>query len=287
VKISSIESTSIIGVNEYPKVSTHSSSSMVNRVSSYPKSPLRYPGGKYRAVRKILSYIPNDITELCSPFLGGASVELACNFAGVRVFGYDIFEPLINFWNTLINQKESLIEQVSDFFPLSKSGFYELQRTFSEIKNDTERATVFYVLNRSSFSGTTLSGGMSPGHPRFTNSAIKRLSEFEINNFSVKTADFKNSISKHPKTFLYLDPPYANGQALYGNRGNSHKNFDHQALAEIITKRDRWILSYNDCNLIRNLYSDFHFEIVEWTYGMNNSKTSNEVLIFSKDLKSL
>ncbi|MCG8626314.1 MAG: DNA adenine methylase, partial [Proteobacteria bacterium] len=59
------------------------------------KSPLRYPGGKSRAVSMILGLLPAGIKTLASPFLGGGSIELAVASHGVKVYGYDIFKPLV------------------------------------------------------------------------------------------------------------------------------------------------------------------------------------------------
>ncbi len=250
----------------------------------YQKSPLRYPGGKSRAVKGILSVFPENIERMCSPFLGGGSIELACSSLGIKVYGYDIFSPLIDFWQEVLSNPEEIAERAREYLPLSRSEFYNLQKAYTSFKDKKERATVFFVLNRSSFSGTTLSGGMSPGHKRFNNSAIERLEKFRDDNLNVSCESFRESLSRHENDFLYLDPPYANGQAIYGDRGDTHKDFDHNGLANILNKRDRWILSYNDCSTIRDLYKDFKFIQLDWTYGMNNSKKSNEVLILSKDL---
>ncbi|MGI0004763.1 MAG: DNA adenine methylase, partial [Candidatus Nitrosotenuis sp.] len=57
------------------------------------KSPLRYPGGKSRAVNIIAKYIPKGTKKLCSPFFGGGSFEIACAQTGTRVYGYDSFQP--------------------------------------------------------------------------------------------------------------------------------------------------------------------------------------------------
>ena len=62
------------------------------------KSILRYPGGKSRAVKVIKKYIPKGINELCSPFLGGASLEISCAADGIKVYGSDAFVPLVDFW---------------------------------------------------------------------------------------------------------------------------------------------------------------------------------------------
>ena len=42
------------------------------------KTPLRYPGGKSRAIKKMAQFFPemNEYTEFREPFLGGGSVSL-------------------------------------------------------------------------------------------------------------------------------------------------------------------------------------------------------------------
>ena len=44
----------------------------------------------------------------------------------------------------------------------------------------------------------------------------------------MKFLDFKKSIPKHPNDLLYLDPPYKIKNKLYGNRGDLHKDFEHE-----------------------------------------------------------
>lgn len=247
------------------------------------RSPLRYPGGKTRAVKELIKCFPPNLDRLCSPFVGGGSLEIALADQGVKVFGYDVFEPLISFWQALLKNPNDLAKRVRKYYPLTKSKFYSLQSKYMGIENNDERAAVFFVLNRSSFSGTTLSGGMSPDHPRFTESAIERLEQFNIKNLYIEKADFTQSLKKHQKDFLYLDPPYANGEKLYGNRGDTHEHFDHTGLSTILKKRDGWVLSYNDCEQVRGMYRGHNILIPKWAYGMSNDKKSNEVLILSKD----
>lgn len=249
-----------------------------------PKSPLRYAGGKSRGVSEISNFIPQETKIICSPFLGGGSVELACANNGILVNGYDNFKPLVEFWQCLLTNRNRLAKIIKKYYPLSRTKFYELQKSQHRPQSKYERAAIFYVLNRSSFSGTTMSGGMSPNHPRFTISSIDRIKHFQIENLHVEHADFKESIKKSKNCLMYLDPPYLINQKLYGKKGSLHEGFDHRGLAEILTKRDNWILSYNDCEAIHELYDDFAFYYPEWKYGMSNNKTSREVLIFSDDL---
>ncbi len=249
------------------------------------RSPLRYPGGKTRGVAHITQYFPKGMKEMLSPFWGGGSVELFMAAQGVFVQGYDVFSSLVEFWQCLQEAPEALANAIQQWYPLPKATFYHLQAVQTHFETPLERAAVYYVLNRASFSGSTLSGGMSPDHPRFTPSAIERIRAFYNPNFSVHQASFEASLAAHDDSvFCYLDPPYLIKSSLYGKKGNAHKDFAHEALAAILKERKNWVLSYNDCEEIRALYKGFHIIMPEWKYGMSNDKSSKEVLILSEDL---
>lgn len=247
------------------------------------RSLLRYPGGKTRGVSFIKQFLPKNLDVLVSPFFGGGSVEFSISSSGTKVFGYDIFSPLVEFWQCVFDDALLLAKEVEKFFPLTREKFYELQKKQSLYENKVERAAIFYVLNRSSFSGSTLSGGMSPNHPRFTPSSIERLRNFYNPNVCLAYADFEESLLEHSHAFAYLDPPYLIKNSLYGKKGDAHKGFDHLRLNKILKKRENWLLSYNDCEEIRDLYSGFHILTPNWKYGMSNNKLSREVLIFSEN----
>jgi len=260
------------------------------------KSPLRYPGGKTRAVKHILPHIPEDITELCSPFLGGGSLELAVADRGTQVYGYDIFQPLTNFWHHLLRTPMSL-SILTDCYRTTNGVLRGLTRhDFLQFKQDLMSkpatsivdAAKFYALNRSSFSGATLSGGYSKqaAYKRFTNSSILRLWKFEVYNFEVEKAGFKESIPKHPDAFLYCDPPYMleKNNNLYGKNGDTHAGFDHEGLFNLLNERKGWVLSYNNSPQIREMYKDYQIIEAEWAYGMKNVSTktmgsSSEILV--------
>ena len=65
-----------------------------------------------------------------------------------------------------------------------------------------------------------------------------------------------------------------------------HKGFDHEKLRDILTKRGDWVLSYNDSEAVRELYSNHEIVPVSWSYGMKNVNKkkmgkSSEILILS------
>ena len=161
------------------------------------KTPLRYPGGKSRAVKHILPYIPEDISRLCSPFFGGGSVELAVASRGTEVIGYDKLVPLVWFWQALCGDNDKLADEVADLrteYEIEEKGITKLVEgcskenfiNFREQLRDPsfmfsyDKAAKFYAINRSSFSGATFSGGWSKraSYARFTQSSIDRLRKF-------------------------------------------------------------------------------------------------------------
>ena len=241
------------------------------------KSPLRYPGGKTRAIKHLLPHIPEG--DICSPFLGGGSLELVLA-EDRKVYAYDAFYPLYNFWNCLLTDKEELVKEVRALHPLDKEGFKALRELIKAYNSNHPQsyvaAAAYYAINRSSFSGATLSGGFSQqaADGRFNENSIKRLENFHAPNLEVGFMSFEESIELHENKFLYLDPPYFLGDKsnkLYGKAGDMHEGFDHELLHLLLTNRQNWLLCYNNCEYIRDLYSDYEIIPAEWTYGMKNT----------------
>jgi DNA adenine methylase len=128
---------------------------------------------------------------------------------------------------------------------------------------------------------------MSPKTERFTRKHIDYLAEFKAPQLSVELSDFQKALKHRPSVFAYCDPPYfLDGKCLYGKQ---HLDFNHEALHRILRKRKAWLLSYDDCPEVRELYSGFRIKTVSWCYGMANQNegfdgTSKEVLILSDDI---
>ena len=61
-----------------------------------------------------------------------------------------------------------------------------------------------------------------------------------------------------------------------------HENFDHQKLFDVIKTKRHWIITYNNCEYIQNMYKDYIIIDVDWSYGMNKTKASSEIIIISK-----
>ena len=156
--------------------------------------------------------------------------------------------------------------------------------------NVLQQAIQYFVVNRCSFSGSTLSGGFSEeaSSKRFTPSSINKIEALDFTNIEIYNNDFYDFVNdftnNNNKTLLLLDPPYylENKSKLYGNNGDMHEGFNHQLLFELLNTKKNWIITYNNCEHIRNIYKDYTIIDVNWSYGMNTSKTSSEIIILSK-----
>lgn len=262
------------------------------------KSPLRYPGGKTRAcaildplVEKTIG--DREITTLVSPFLGGGSFEFYLySKHGWNVVANDSFQPLITFWNQARSNQNELCIRLRQMLAIeNKQEYFHLCRTRNadDSSDALRQASEFFFLNRTSFSGCTLSGGYSTqaASNRFTESSIARVGNLMLHDFRFTHEDFEPFLQKEAKSncVVFLDPPYMldKGSTLYGKNGSKHKNFDHERLHRVVSSLTvPWIMTYNDCEEVRNLYKDFHIETAEWSYGMNKSKESSEIVITSK-----
>jgi len=253
------------------------------------KSLLRYPGGKTRALKHIVPYFPENMTEMISPFFGGGSIEIHYASQGVRVYGYDLFGQLVTFWNAVLEDRERVAKLLDFMQPIfTKERFLKTQeklRNPQDFEDEFILAAFFYAINRSSFSGATLSGGYSKqaAEKRFTESSVQRLRDFICPSLTVEQADFADSLRRHDdETFVYADPPYLlEKSTLYGERGSTHKDFDHQRFAEEIKKKNNWVISYNPHPEILELYKDYEIVYPNWTYGMSADKKSKEILILN------
>lgn len=245
------------------------------------KSPLRYPGGKSRAVEKIAWLIP-DFDEFREPFLGGGSVFVYAKqrYPEKKFWINDLYLELFKFWEKTQKDVDALIDKIYEWrnaYPVGKELYYFLNKNRDGF-NDLEQAAAFFIYNRITFSGTTLSGGYSEGAftGRFTESSIQRLNPLAkvINGSTITNYDYEEVVKKAGENvFIFLDPPYysATKSALYGKNGNLHKSFDHRRFANAMKNcPHKWLITYDDSEYIRDLFS--FATIIPWnlTYGMRN-----------------
>ena len=256
------------------------------------KSPLRYPGGKTRAC-KVLDGVLNEhfdlssFTQFASPFFGGGSFEFFLqNKYQKPLVVNDKFLPLINFWTQCQTNKERLCTELKANLETTKDDFKRYREAIMTAEPFTQ-ALYYFIINRCSFSVATLSGGFSKlaSQKRFTQSSIDRVNNLDLSQVEFHNEDFTSFIeATHVEgTLTFLDPPYylEKKSKLYGKNGDMHEGFDHEGLYKTLSNKTNWIMTYNNCDYIRKLYKDYKIVNVCWSYGMNKSKDSSEIVIIA------
>jgi DNA adenine methylase len=252
------------------------------------KSPLRYPGGKQKAIQQISEMFPAYADEYREPMVGGGSVYFSArnkNFSKTYWIN-DLFSELIAFW-TCVQDSDTCAKLMVELEQLRSSfgSAEEIKKYFhcarkEEPADSYRMAFLFFFFNRVTFSGTTRAGGFSSeaSLSRFTASSIQRLRAMPdaLADTKITEMDVHAVIEQPGKdVFIFLDPPYYTANKLYGKNGDLH-NFDHERLANTLhASNHRFLITYDDCKEIRNLYSWANTKTWNLQYGMNNCNSEN------------
>lgn len=268
------------------------------------KTIIRYAGGKSRAIKHITPFV-EKYDKIISPFIGGGSLEVhwAANL-NKEVIGYDIFDMLVNFWNNLLNNPTELSEKMKSIKPTNEE--YD---KIKEILMTTEQTQIMlknwntnhYKRESISLDNLTLASyyyfnhncSYGPGYLGWGSSVylkddkwdkmIHNVNTFKCDNLKVFELSFEDSIIKHNNDFLYMDPPYYlekdsdnkmhKGMYPMKNIDVHHSGFNHEKLRDLLLNHSGdFVLSYNNCETIREYYKDFEFYFPEWKYSMSNGE---------------
>ena len=268
------------------------------------KTPLRYAGGKTRGIKYISPFVTKYDT-IISPFFGGGSLEVHWESLGKKVYGFDIFDALVNFWNVLISNPFELSKQLKKISPTQEEykkvkdillSWDKTQILLSEWKTDYYKrdellklddltAAAYYFFNHNTSYGPGYLGWGSNVYLQEGkwDKMIKQIENFHTKNLSVNLSSFEDVLENNKDKFLYLDPPYfldkdSDNKMFTGlypmkNIPIHHDNFNHEKLRDLLLEhKGDFVLSYNNCETIRKYYSDFEFFYPEWAYSMGSGE---------------
>ena len=197
----------------------------------------------------------------------------------------DINGDLINLHRIIQTRPQSLSFYLNSMLK-SREIFYGIKDGKLRPRNEIEAAAFYYYLISMSFGGKGESYAMNKRRNygniyRDFTVYSKRLKRASIENMSyekiIKEYDDKDAL-------FYLDPPYVGTESYYKTLKDFSMN-DHQNLAAILRNiKGKFILSYNDCEIVRELYAGFRFEGAQINYSLNGAardKVSAEVIVMN------
>ena len=127
---------------------------MTSRSSHCLNRPfLKWAGGKYRIVDRILSALP-DGQRLVEPFVGSGAVFLNAGFEAATVA--DSNQDLIGLYQIIQSEGEAFAQYAAALFTPennTETVFYQCREEFNTISDVARKAALFVYLNRHCFKG--------------------------------------------------------------------------------------------------------------------------------------
>lgn len=270
-------------------------------------TPLRYPGGKAKFAPFVKDLIEtNNLSgDYLEPFAGGAGVALDLLFNGycqnIHINDFDL--AVYNFWKSVTTETEEFL-RILHRTPVTIEEWHRQKFILDNpsVCNDLEHGFAAFFLNRTNRSGI-LKGGViggknQDGHykldARFNkenlSKRIEKIGEYtdHIKVYNLDALDLLNKVdSMLPKdSLIYLDPPYyVKGQGLYRN---FYIHEDHVQIREALDDvKTKWIVSYDNCPEIKEIYSGYRQENYELNYSAYYKMKGFEVMIYCDHLQSV
>jgi DNA adenine methylase len=266
-------------------------------------SPLRYPGGKYKIYSKVKNLIEkNKLGDRCyvEPFAGGFGIGLGLlhdNVVQTAVLN-DFDSHIFNCWDAILNHTEDFLQVMMDT-PITiderkrQKGVYD--NPYADKLSD---GFATFYLNRVNYSGVITGGPIGGFEQSGTYKLDCRFNKDEIKNKIRQLALLKDRIELYNddaselisdrlrdrvrEIFFNIDPPYVEkGHRLYTN---FFREKDHRDFERILAKHlgdSLWIVTYDDCELIRDIYKNYHMIGYDILHNAGGSVQGKEVVITS------
>lgn len=272
--------------------------------TSHHASPLRYPGGKAKLAPYIKQILRQNRLLDCTyaePFGGGAGAGLSLLLRGYvkHVVINDLSTPIHAFWHCALNEPDYFCDRIKNANLDTKEWERQRQVFLKQDESDIlNLGFATFYLNRTNHSGV-LNGGMIGGKAQKSSYGIDaRFNREELigrirrlqrhrSKISIHKLDANEFLSKfetfgHGKSLIYIDPPYyVKGRDLYYDFYNDE---DHIALRDnikMLPSETNWIVSYDNVEPIRRLYSEFSNTEYDLGYSVRNGGRGREVMFFS------
>ena len=232
-------------------------------------------GGKKSLRELIVSFFPLYYERYIEVFGGGGWV-LFHKPPGNDFEVYNDFNGLLTNLYRCVREKPNELIDALYFVLNSREDFDIVKEALARDSptSDVIRASYFYQLIRYSYASGLTSYGSQP-HDMWGNFPLIEQAHRRLSKVVVENKDFEKLIRQYdrPVSFFYADPPYFETEKYYKNVGeDGFKKEDHIRLRDTLMGIEgKFLLSYNDCSFIRELYDAPNIQIESYT-RINNIK---------------
>ena len=229
------------------------------------RSFIGWIGGKSHLKNQIISLIPSDSNRY---------IEV-CGGAGWVLFGKDKIKGQMEVFNDVDGDLINLYKQIKyNCSALQKEvDWLQSRELFSqyryEIENqveltDLQRAARYLYLIKCSFGSNRNSFATAPKTIYNIVSELPKYKE-RLKSVIIENRDFEDLIKTYDRdsALFYVDPPYVASERYYNRNYTKFNKDDHIRLNAVLKGiKGRFILSYNDCDFIRDLYKGYNIKCV-------------------------
>lgn len=266
------------------------------------RSCFRYPGAKAKLLPQIMPFIDTSLkskTKFCDAFVGGGSVLLAValRYPNIELSCNDKDWLVYCFWKIMASGNKDEIDSLKQKILVKPTIelFYKLR--LEAPQNEVEAAYRSLFFNRTSFSGDMRHQKSSPIGGKNQSSVysidcrynakklvqqVDAIHKLLYGRVEVSNADINQYIDTlATDTTIYLDPPYVKaGKMLYHE---FMKEKEHKDLSDKLKVKSNWILSYDNCKEVLDLYNWASIHFIDAKYCIRGAKETwhktKEVLI--------
>lgn len=232
-------------------------------------------GGKMALRDMIVPLFPLYYERYIEVFGGGGWVLFHKNPGNDFEVYNDFNELLVNLYRCVREKPDELIRELR-FVLNARADFNRVRHILDcgSPASDVQKAVCFYQLIRYSYASGLTSYGSQP-HDMWSNFPLIEQAHRRLAKVVIENKDFEKLIRQYdrPVSFFYCDPPYFETEGYYKNVGeNGFQREDHVRLRDaVLSIEGKFLLSYNDCDFIRELYGAPGITIIPVT-RLNNIK---------------
>lgn len=223
--------------------------------------PIPYQGSKRNLAADILRFFPQKIDRLIEPFAGSAAITIASAyyFKANKFIVNDINEPLINLWDKIVNEPQTIIRDYHHIWNNQLGNeeefYYQIRDNFNQTKEPkyllfllakcVKAAVRYNAEGNFNQSPDKRRKGRLPENMRYDILNVSNLLKDKVTFYSV---DYEKILDMATENDLvYMDPPYQgtakNGGFRYMEDLN-HENFVI-SLYKLNKRNIPFILSYD------------------------------------------
>lgn len=258
-----------------------------------------WAGGKNKMIKHLIDIFPTNVNSYCEPFFGGGAVFIYVveKYNPEKLIINDKNESIIAIYDSIKNDYNEFIKRLNELerkylilcHDDRKKYYYEIRNNhawkYEQWSKPYESATLYFLM-KTGFNGIfqinkntnnrygTPAGLLNQKDSIYDRNVIKWWHNV-LQKTEILCGDWKDAVKKCNKnTFFFLDPPYRESFADYGN------GFNDKQLESLITfanKQENVILTNrDDSNWFLEKKLDLNHKHVNITYTAGRRKKTDD-----------